>query len=44
MSLAHPELFDPERSPDYAEVLEDIRHNEEIFFILWWVVLESRPS
>lgn len=32
MATLHPELFDPERSPDYAEILEDIRHHDEIFF------------
>ena len=32
MSATHAELFDPARSPDYAEILEDIRHHEEIFF------------
>ena len=32
MPGSHPELFDPARSPDYAEILEDIRNDEEIFY------------
>ena len=32
MSTLHPELFDPERSPDYVSILETIRREDPIFY------------